>query len=236
MSNPELKREWRIGASSGMGDTYYSAILLVNGLLHRNGEYGKVIRLSDEIIADMDKELNHADATSDSKQVALRVKSRALTSKGSCEKNLGHPDEAERFYLEAIDLMMDGVTHPKDYWVIDALFVAVLETTEFFTYYNLYLGSGNNIYYPTLEGYTVKSCRAYFQLKNGLTASELANGVKAFRLNFGDETTNIEEIVNSKSSNSKFLGAWYDMSGRQLQDKPTQRGVYVNNGRKIVIK
>ena len=116
---PELKRE---------GDTYYSALLLLNGLLQRNGEYGRVIRLSDEIIADVD---NEGKLGGISEQVALRVKSRALTSKGDCEKNLGHPDEAERYYLEAINLMMD-VKHSDDYWVIDALFMAVLEASEFY--------------------------------------------------------------------------------------------------------
>ncbi|MBQ9462330.1 MAG: helix-turn-helix transcriptional regulator [Bacteroidales bacterium] len=112
---PELKKE---------GDTYYSALLLLNGLLERNGEYGKALSLSDEIFADVENGV--------SEPVALRVKSRALTSKGDCEKNLGHPDEAERYYLEGIDLMMDGVKHSDDYWVIDALFVAVLEATEFY--------------------------------------------------------------------------------------------------------
>ena len=31
-------------------------------------------------------------------------------------------------------------------------------------------------------------------------------------------------------------GAWYDMIGRRLTGKPSRRGLYVNNGRKIVIK
>ena len=98
---PELKRE---------GDTYYSALLMVNGLLERNGEWGKALRLSDEIIADVENERKQSGGTSGiSEEVALRVKSRALISKGDCEKDLGHHNEAERFYLEAIDLMMDGV-------------------------------------------------------------------------------------------------------------------------------
>lgn len=121
---PELKRE---------GDTYYSALLIVNGLLERNGEWGKALRLSDEIIADVENERKQGGGTSGiSEEVALRVKSRALTSKGDCEKDLGHPNEAERFYLEGISVMMDGVTHSDDYWVIDALVMAVLETTEFY--------------------------------------------------------------------------------------------------------
>ena len=121
---PELKRE---------GDIYYSALLMVNGLLERNGEWGKALRLSDEIIADVENERKQGGGMSGiSEEVALRVKSRALTSKGDCEKDLGHPNEAERFYLEGIDLMMDGVTQSDDYWVIDALVMAVLETTEFY--------------------------------------------------------------------------------------------------------
>ena len=118
LNDPELKKE---------GDTYYSALLMLNGLLERNGEYGKVIRLSDEIIADIENE------TSDiNEQVALRVKSRALTFKGDCEYHLKHPDEAERFYLEGIELMMEGVKHPDDYWVIDPLIISIIETTEFY--------------------------------------------------------------------------------------------------------
>ena len=121
---PELKRE---------GYTYYSALLLLNGLLERNGEWGKALGLSDKIIADVENERKLGGGTSGiSEEVALRVKSRALTSKASCENSLGHPDEAERYYLEGIDIMMDSVTHPNDYWVIDALFVGVLEATEFY--------------------------------------------------------------------------------------------------------
>ncbi|MBQ4386846.1 MAG: helix-turn-helix transcriptional regulator [Prevotella sp.] len=124
LNDSELKRE---------GDTYYSAILMLIGLLERNGEYGKAIRLSDEMIADVENERKQGGGISGiSEQVALRVKSRALTFKGDCEYHLEHPDEAERFYLEGIDLMMEGVTHPDDYWVIDPLIISIIETTEFY--------------------------------------------------------------------------------------------------------
>ena len=69
LNNPELKRE---------GDSYYSALLMLNGLVER------------------------------------------------------HPDEAERYYLESINMMMDGVTHTDDYWVIDGLFTGIIEATEFY--------------------------------------------------------------------------------------------------------
>ena len=106
------------------GVNYYSAILNVISLLNKSGEWGKALHLADELIADVEK--GGMD-----EQAALRIKSRALTIKGACEKDMGHMEEAERYYLEGIDLMM-GVTQPKDYWIIDALFMAVLETTEFY--------------------------------------------------------------------------------------------------------
>lgn len=106
------------------GVNYYSAILNLISLLNKSGEWGKALHLADELIADVEK--GGMD-----EQAALRIKSRALTIKGSCEKDMGHMEEAERYYLEGIDLMM-GVTQPKDYWIIDALFMAVLETTEFY--------------------------------------------------------------------------------------------------------
>lgn len=45
-----------------------------------------------------------------------------------------------------------------------------------------------------------------------------------------DATTGIEPVVTSRGS------GWYDLQGRQLADKPGKKGVYVNNGRKFVIK
>ena len=124
LNDPELKRE---------GRTYYSALIFLNSLLERNGEYGKVLRLTDEMIADVEGEMKQGGGTSGiSDQVALRVKSHALTFKGECEKHLGHPDKAEHYYLEGINLMIDSVKHPSDFWVIDALIYGVLEATDFY--------------------------------------------------------------------------------------------------------
>jgi AraC-like DNA-binding protein len=113
--SPELRSE---------GINYYSAMLHLMSLLNNSGEWGKALHLADEMIADVDQ--GGMD-----EQIATRIKSRALTVKGDCEKGMGHMEEAERYYLEGIDLMM-GVTQPKDYWIIDALSMAVLEATEFY--------------------------------------------------------------------------------------------------------
>ena len=101
--------------------------------------------------------------------------------------------------------------------------------------HNLYLGSGNTLYYPTREGYTVNACRAYFQLTNGLTAGDPNDpySVKAFNLNLGEGVATEIRPTPAPSLNG---GEWYDLSGRKLAGKPTKSGVYMNNGRKVAIK
>ena len=96
----------------------------------------------------------------------------------------------------------------------------------------LYLGSGNTLYYPSLA-MTIGCQRAYFQLADGITAGDPAtgNGIKAFVLNFGDERPTLVSLPSGREE----AGAWYDLSGRKVS-KPTQRGIYINNGKKVVIK
>ena len=48
-------------------------------------------------------------------------------------------------------------------------------------------------------------------------------------------TTGIED-VRSLMSDGRGEGAWYDLNGRRLQQKPTRKGVYILNGSKVVIK
>ena len=57
-----------------------------------------------------------------------------------------------------------------------------------------------------------------------------------FRRSIGGEsegTTSIDaSLVNSEEVNS----VWYDLNGRKLQGKPSQKGVYIKNGKKVVVK
>jgi hypothetical protein len=48
-----------------------------------------------------------------------------------------------------------------------------------------------------------------------------------------DDATGVKEVieVNEVSDNS-----WYDLSGRKLQGKPNKKGVYIMNGKKVVVK
>ena len=58
-----------------------------------------------------------------------------------------------------------------------------------------------------------------------------ANAAPAMTIVFG-EVTGIGVIDKGQLTND----IWYDLNGRKLQGRPTKKGVYINNGRKVVIK
>lgn len=95
----------------------------------------------------------------------------------------------------------------------------------------LYLGSSNKLYYPT-TAFDMGSCRAYFKLKNGLTVGDLAQGARSIVLNFEDEATGIENVNGNVNEN----GQWTTVDGLRFDGKPTRRGLYIHNGKKVVIK
>ena len=114
----------------------------------------------------------------------------------------------------------------------------------------LYLGEDNKLFYPS-SAMTINSCRAYFRLKDDLVAGEPINitAIKSFNLNFGDEeTTSVNEVTDY--SRFSFHDGWYDLSGRklknstpsELKNSKTQElknlppGLYIHNGRKVIIK
>jgi hypothetical protein len=100
----------------------------------------------------------------------------------------------------------------------------------------LYLGADNKLYYPSADR-TVGSCRAVFKLK-GIEAGDLAQQARAIVLNFGngETATGIIGIGSTRTDTDKNDGYWYDLQGRKLSGKPTQKGIYINHGNKVVIK
>ena len=103
---------------------------------------------------------------------------------------------------------------------------------------NLYLGADNKLYYPTATDFQVNACRGYFQLKQGLTAGESTSPVRAFVLNFDEGSGESTGIISVDGAEGTVNGSdmWYTLDGRKLQGKPTQRGIYINNGKKVMIK
>lgn len=94
----------------------------------------------------------------------------------------------------------------------------------------LYLGANNTLYYPN-GAMDIDAFRAYFKLHLEGVGKE---GIKAFKLNFGDEEMGIKSI--SLDSSSYNDGGWYTLDGRRLQEKPAASGIYIHNGCKTVIK
>ena len=100
----------------------------------------------------------------------------------------------------------------------------------------LYLGKDNKLYTPSKENFTIGAFRAYFQLK-GVNAPAPYSEARASRfvMNFGGvEITSVNEVLRMK--NEVPADAWYDLQGRKLNGKPNQKGIYINNGKRIVIK
>lgn len=96
----------------------------------------------------------------------------------------------------------------------------------------LYLGEGNTLFYPSPE-VTLGAFRGYFELAPGITAGEPeSSNIKSFVLNFDEETTSIKQVNNAAANAS----AWYTLDGRRLNEKPAAAGLYINNGKKVVIK
>ena len=96
----------------------------------------------------------------------------------------------------------------------------------------LFLGDANTLYYSTVDR-QIRSCRAYFSVPyiNGHAGAK----ARAFALSFdGEETTDIPEV--SANSNEVKDDVWYSLDGVRLSGKPTQRGMYINKGKKILVK
>jgi hypothetical protein len=99
----------------------------------------------------------------------------------------------------------------------------------------LFLAAGNKLVNPsvvndaTQEASYMKGFRAYFQVK-GLAAS-----ARAFSMNLGDgETTSISEELSVNSKVFAPVTECYTLDGRKLQGQPTQKGVYIVNGKKVI--
>ena len=104
----------------------------------------------------------------------------------------------------------------------------------------LYMGADNKLYYPSV-GMNMGSCRALFKLV-GITAGDLETGTtNAIILNFGDDTTGILEVLPLNpqiTTHDPELSnlPWFTLDGRRLQARPTQSGIYIQGGRKVVIQ
>ena len=98
----------------------------------------------------------------------------------------------------------------------------------------LLMGSDNTLYYPAM-GAGLGAQRAC--LRVGEDGTQARARLMTFRIDFGDgnSTTGIVDIEQGMDNIEHSADSWYSLDGRRLNGKPTQRGVYLNNGKKVVI-
>ncbi len=93
----------------------------------------------------------------------------------------------------------------------------------------LFLAANNTLLNPSALPANIKGFRAYFQLKG-----ETASLAHAFSIDFGDgETTGIIAIGTDRAASTD--NATYTLDGRRIS-KATQKGVYIQNGKKVIIR
>ena len=90
----------------------------------------------------------------------------------------------------------------------------------------------NNKFVKVTTNTEVKGGKCYLNL-NGIAA-----GTRGFyNIGNGEGTTAIREVKNGEVNSEKWgNGEWFDLQGRRLSAKPNKSGLYILNGKKIVIK
>ena len=83
-------------------------------------------------------------------------------------------------------------------------------------------------FYKLDDGVELGAHMAYLIVDSSIFSS----GSRGF-LGIGDETTSLTPIPSPTGEGS---GAWYSLDGRRLSGMPTQKGIYVRDGKKVVIK
>ncbi len=95
------------------------------------------------------------------------------------------------------------------------------------TVYTLGKGSDHYINFYKYTGSTLNANKAYYLLPSG-------NSAKALTLTFDDAESEVTGIntVGARAEN----GAWYSIQGVQLQGKPATKGIYIHNGKAVIVK
>ena len=93
-----------------------------------------------------------------------------------------------------------------------------------------YIIQSNKMYYVNSDNVKIRPFRAYMTYTEGGVAA-----ARAIRFNVDGETTGII-TVNADGTATLTEGACYTLDGRRLSQKPTTSGVYIVNGKKMVIK
>ena len=94
----------------------------------------------------------------------------------------------------------------------------------------------------------IKPMRCYLKYKNGTenyvgapgmnraAGEELPETIKVRLISANGEVTAIGTLQTTTGEVTFDKDAWYSLDGRRIEGKPSKKGIYVNNGKKILIK
>lgn len=93
---------------------------------------------------------------------------------------------------------------------------------------NIYIGAGNKFYYPAdAEACQMNGLRAYFIVPEG-------TDIKKLRANLDGATTSLGEIFDTEESNTPVYNLQGQCVGNSLST--LKSGIYVQNGKKVIVK
>lgn len=100
----------------------------------------------------------------------------------------------------------------------------------------LYLGSDDKLYFPNAEAVPIGIYHAYFELN--LSDQSAGAKIRNIVMNFDEDEGTATGIttLSVDAQGTKDVPTWYTLEGRRLVGKPTQRGIYIHNGKKYMIK
>jgi hypothetical protein len=99
---------------------------------------------------------------------------------------------------------------------------------------NLILANGNDGlgFYRFTEAFTLGANKAYLPLPTSVLNTA---GSNVLNIEFAEDETGADGIQSAAVS--PFApDNWYTLDGRQLQGSPVRKGIYLQNGRKVVVK
>lgn len=91
----------------------------------------------------------------------------------------------------------------------------------------LFVKNGNKLTWAS-SGSSMLGFRAYFHILD----SNISAGARAFTMNF-DDASGITTVLSDEPTT---VSGTYTLDGRRIEGQPTQKGVYIVNGKKTIIK
>ncbi len=93
---------------------------------------------------------------------------------------------------------------------------------------------GNNVWINPERAYLKRTASSARAVKSGEQTQQLPDKMKVVIISANGTTTEIGTLDTRTGEIS--LDEWYSLDGRRLSGKPTTKGVYINNGKKVAIK